>query len=450
MRLAGKITVFLSIPLVLVLLSLPVHAAPPKTINYQGYLTNSSGTPVSASVSVVFSLYNVSTGGTALWSESQTVTVSSGVYSVILGSATPLTLPFDSQYYLGVKVGADAEMSPRQTITSAAYAFSANEADTAKGNLDTALTGTVSVTAGQTAVTGTGTAFTTELAVGDAIKIGNEVRTVSAIGSATSLTLSAAHAAGASGVTAYKDGNLFQVQDGNASAKVTVDKSGNTSIEGLLYANSGVKVAGGSLVAASLSTRVAEGLSIRGIAGSASDFSLFNNAAATVLDVPTGTVDVSFKGNINTSGSIAVNAATTGNAPINQTHDFGISAYSGLGVTGNFRLMQIGHMFVGSVQLSGTLTGATSGLAAGFTLLSGTPAANFFHQVACPMTINGVESMGTIAIFGNGGLGTTALRIDVVRPGSGVWTTGTVLNYLGTSYLNSTATRCTFTFSDFN
>ena len=67
-----------------------------------------------------------------------------------------------------------------------------------------ALTGTVSVTAGTAAVTGTGTAFTTELAVGDAIKIGSEVFTVSAIASPTSLTLDSNHVAGASGATAYR------------------------------------------------------------------------------------------------------------------------------------------------------------------------------------------------------------------------------------------------------
>ncbi|MBW3538623.1 hypothetical protein KY386_04000, partial [Candidatus Parcubacteria bacterium] len=44
-----------------------------------------------------------------------------------------------------------------------------------KGNLSSALTGTVAVTNLSTTVTGTGTAFTTELSVGDSIKIGTEV-----------------------------------------------------------------------------------------------------------------------------------------------------------------------------------------------------------------------------------------------------------------------------------
>ncbi|MBL8848183.1 MAG: peptidylprolyl isomerase, partial [Planctomycetaceae bacterium] len=59
------------------------------------------------------------------------------------------------------------------------------------------LTGTATVAAGATQVTGTGTQFTTELKVGGAIQIGTQTFTVSAIASNTQLTLSQAHTAGA-------------------------------------------------------------------------------------------------------------------------------------------------------------------------------------------------------------------------------------------------------------
>src|SRR4030067_1859369 len=59
-----------------------VHAAIPYTINYQGYLTDSGGDPIDGTVSMVFSLYTVPTGGTALWSEIQSVSVKNGIYSV--------------------------------------------------------------------------------------------------------------------------------------------------------------------------------------------------------------------------------------------------------------------------------------------------------------------------------------------------------------------------------
>ena len=94
------------------------YAAIPETINYQGYLTDSDGVPLDGPVAMVFSLYDVSTGGTALWSESQNVSVNNGIYSVILGTGTPIlgslgALGFDKPYYLGIRVGSDSEMIPR-------------------------------------------------------------------------------------------------------------------------------------------------------------------------------------------------------------------------------------------------------------------------------------------------------------------------------------------------
>ena len=99
------------------------HAQVPHQINYQGYLTTATGAPVSAPVSMVLKLYNVSTGGTALYTETQSVNVTNGVFNVIVGSVTSLPLPFDVPYWLGVTVGADVEMTPRQPIMASAYAI---------------------------------------------------------------------------------------------------------------------------------------------------------------------------------------------------------------------------------------------------------------------------------------------------------------------------------------
>jgi hypothetical protein len=103
----------------------------PQTINYQGYLKNTDGTPVNAAVSVVFSIYGAASGGTALWSESRSVTPANGVYSVQLGSRTafPVNLFANGTLWLGVKVGSDAEMLPRQQLTSDPYSFRAAIAD---------------------------------------------------------------------------------------------------------------------------------------------------------------------------------------------------------------------------------------------------------------------------------------------------------------------------------
>src|SRR5687768_6965021 len=99
-----------------------VKATVPRTINYQGYLTTPAGTPVNGSVPMVLSLYSVQTGGTALYSEMQTVSVTNGIFNFLIGSATPLLLAFDVPYWLGVTVGPDAEMTPRQPLAASAYA----------------------------------------------------------------------------------------------------------------------------------------------------------------------------------------------------------------------------------------------------------------------------------------------------------------------------------------
>jgi hypothetical protein len=105
--------------------ALPALAAVPSTLNYQGQLTSAAGAPVSGTVSITFKLYDVASGGTARWTETQTVTVSNGQYNVTLGRpATPLDPAlFTVQLYLGITVGTDAEMSPRIALSSAPYAF---------------------------------------------------------------------------------------------------------------------------------------------------------------------------------------------------------------------------------------------------------------------------------------------------------------------------------------
>ena len=103
----------------------------PQVMNYQGYLTSLSGAPVAGPVDIVFTLYSSPAGTAVLWTETESaVPLVNGVYFVTLGSVAPLNLPFDQQYWLGVKVGIDPEMTPRQALTSVPFAFRATAADT--------------------------------------------------------------------------------------------------------------------------------------------------------------------------------------------------------------------------------------------------------------------------------------------------------------------------------
>ncbi|MBF0139958.1 MAG: hypothetical protein HQL74_06735 [Magnetococcales bacterium] len=108
---------------------LTVLAEVPKGIPYQGYLTDTKKKPVDGNVSIQFSLYSAPTGGVALWSETDSVTVTGGWYNIVLGNVTPIALPFDVPYFLGIKVGGDAEMTPRLALSSVGYAMRASVAE---------------------------------------------------------------------------------------------------------------------------------------------------------------------------------------------------------------------------------------------------------------------------------------------------------------------------------
>ena len=99
-------------------------SAIPQTLNLHGRLTDSSGSPISGSQNIVFKIYDLQTGGTTLY-DSGTLPVSvdsNGVYNVDLVN---VNLDFSGDYYLGIKVGADSEMSPRINLTSSPYSFRA-------------------------------------------------------------------------------------------------------------------------------------------------------------------------------------------------------------------------------------------------------------------------------------------------------------------------------------
>jgi len=107
----------------------------PQQMNYQGKLTNDSGTPVDDSDYVmIFRIYDVATGGSSLWDETDTVSVEGGLFNVILGLKTPIDLPFDEDYWLGIQVGTGSdEMTPRHKLTSVGYGYKAENSDMVDG-----------------------------------------------------------------------------------------------------------------------------------------------------------------------------------------------------------------------------------------------------------------------------------------------------------------------------
>jgi len=115
-------------------------------INYQGKLTDTSNSAVAdGTYNMRFWLLTSPSVATtsAVWTESLTsanrVQVTNGLFSVMLGSTSPLTsVDFDQTLYLGVEIGGsggspswDGEMSPRKIIGTVPAAFVAREADNA-------------------------------------------------------------------------------------------------------------------------------------------------------------------------------------------------------------------------------------------------------------------------------------------------------------------------------
>ncbi len=105
--------------------ALPAHALL-ETFNFQGRLVDGDGIPITAPTSVVFTLWGAATGGTALFTETQTVTPDeNGVYSVLLGSVNQAlgTIDFSDDKWLQVAIEGQV-ISPRYPLSSAPSALS--------------------------------------------------------------------------------------------------------------------------------------------------------------------------------------------------------------------------------------------------------------------------------------------------------------------------------------
>lgn len=104
----------------------------PGTISYQGMLNDAAGQPINGNTGITFRLYNTPIGPTtsALWIEEHTgpnaVPVSNGLFNVLLGSLNPVPASVwsNANVYLGVQIGNDAEMSPREIVSPVGAAMS--------------------------------------------------------------------------------------------------------------------------------------------------------------------------------------------------------------------------------------------------------------------------------------------------------------------------------------
>jgi hypothetical protein len=107
----------------------------PNLLNYQGFLADAQGEDgVTATLEMTFKIFAEETGGTQLWSETHpAVEVSQGLFSVLLGSITPIPggLLGGSTMWLQTEVGSEI-LAPRKPMVSVAYSLRSQEAEHAE------------------------------------------------------------------------------------------------------------------------------------------------------------------------------------------------------------------------------------------------------------------------------------------------------------------------------
>jgi Chaperone of endosialidase len=132
--------------IILLISSFSAFSDIPHLITYQGRLTDDMGVPVAdGGYDLTFTIYDDSTSGTALWSETHGITTESGLFNVQLGSSISLDdsiFALNPDLFIGMLLSASGtEMSPRARVTSSAFSFHSLHADTAAYALSAAVNG---------------------------------------------------------------------------------------------------------------------------------------------------------------------------------------------------------------------------------------------------------------------------------------------------------------------
>jgi hypothetical protein len=458
-------------------------------INFQGKLVNPDGTNVTdGSYSIVYSIYSVPTAGAALWTETQTVTLANGIFQVNLGSVTPLPGSVDfntDNIYLGIKVGADAEMTPRVQFTSVPQAFNAEKL----GGVDK--TGFIqNTTSPQTAsfnVTGSG-AIGTTLAVTGATTLSSTLAVtgtstftgaLTANGGISTTTLSASGNIRGLGDNTYlgfdagsdrfgiakKIGSIGQLAYGSASnfvigqssgatidpttntftSRFGIDTTGNVSVGATTVFN-----AAGLLQSAAVSGTYANltgtgALTTGSIAAGFGTISTANTITGTTLNGTTGintgagagTLRLDASGNLSNIGTIAASGAVTAGTYNGQTISSAANFTGTVATAGALSVNTYGSNF-GTTTSCCSSEIPTLGVSE-LTSSNGRPPSIQFHSGGFAEAYLRLDKSRTFAIGDSQGFG-AAFGQSMNAPGTPTLTAGTAGTLAtGTYYYNITA-----------
>ncbi len=141
----------LALVLAILLLLPTLHSTVPSLINYQGLAKDNVGNPLNGSFPMTFRIWNSSSDGSQLWTETHpSVTVSEGLFKVVLGSqgaGLPQSVFSGAEAWLEVAVNGET-ITPRNQFTANAFSHRVSTVDGANsGSLSGNLTVTGKVTA---------------------------------------------------------------------------------------------------------------------------------------------------------------------------------------------------------------------------------------------------------------------------------------------------------------
>jgi hypothetical protein len=393
-----------------------------RTINFQGKLVNGDGTnTTNGSKSIVFSVYSVSSAGSALWSETQSVTTTDGIFRATLGSVTPFSTLIDfnsDSLYLGVKVGSDAEMTPRIQLTAVPYALNAEKVG---GLTVTNTTGTLTVpngktisfadaftTAGAFALTLTTTAATnvTLPTTGTLSTLaGNETLTNKIIGS-TGLTFTGA----TTDVTTGTNEALTFTPNGTGDTVFSIDADTNVQITA--SAAPGVDLFAITNAGQGVTTTAVDGIDLTFVQADDADATDTNAGLNIAITNSSGDADTLYGVNIagitgGTSTEYALNIGTGWDRGISSGSAVYVTA-GGANITGGLTLNTNGATF------SGITTDITTGTNEAFTVTpngTGDTILSVDADTNIQITASAAPGVDVLAIT-NSGFGTTTTAVD--------------------------------------
>lgn len=359
---------------VLYVLCVPVvtSAAINQQISFQGKLVNpADGTNIAnGSYSIRFRIYtdpsadsaNACSANSCKWEDTQSITVTDGTFYYALGSNVGAPLPGSvdfngSALYLGIKVGADLEMTPRIQFTAAPYAFNSNMLGgiTAAGFLQLApSTAQADASASPSIfVNDTGGGNLLQLQTGGGSPVNQFI-----VGNTGAVTA-------ASTIQGTSLNGTTGINTGAAGGTQRIDVNGNLVNIGNITGTAGVALQSGGTGILSL----ASAAQTAGSTNSANITITTGNASGATSNAGNITLDVGTSNNGPTVGAIQIGTAarqqtiTIGNATAGTT--LGLTAAAGISLNSNTTVTGTNTFTVnaGATSLTGAAAGSQTALA---------------------------------------------------------------------------------------